>query len=158
MFSHLDTDRPGAIGLLRFDPAVGRTVRLAGGEDLRYPRCSVQGHLLAAGRSEAGGFPYWMRRAGTATWVEVGTFPLSYPNWRRDGRSFCGLNWLDRSAYSVDCISVDSGRVDEVDALGAVVPMTWPSARWTGLDEDDRPLVVANRSTTALYALDWEAP
>ena len=104
VFSHLDTDRPGAIGLFRYDPGAGRTAR------------------------------------------------------RRDGRSFCGLNWLDRSSYSVDCVSVDSGKTDRVVALGTVVPMVWQSARWTGLDADDRPLVVADRSTTGLYALDWEAP
>lgn len=154
---HLDTDRPGAIGLFRHDTGAGRTARLVGAEDLRYPRCSVQGHLLAAGRSETRGFHYWMRRAGSTTWTEVGAFPLSHPSWRRDGRSFCGLNWLDRSSYSVDCVSVDSGRVDEVFALGTIVPMVLQAARWTGLD-DDRPLVVADRNTTALYALDWEAP
>jgi Tol biopolymer transport system component len=158
VFSHLVTDRPGAKGLFRYDPGAGRAARLEGAEDLQYPRCSLQGHLLAVGRSGTRGLHYWMRRAGATTWTEVGVFPLSYANWRRDGRSFCGLNWLDRSSYSVDCVSVETGKTDRVFMLGAVVPMVWQSARWTGLDADDQPLVVADRSTTALYALEWEAP
>jgi hypothetical protein len=36
--------------------------------------------------------------------------------------------------------------------------LAWVGAAWMGLDANDHPLVVADRSSTALYAFDWEQP
>ena len=40
----------------------------------------------------------------------------------------------------------------------AVSTPAWVGAAWMGLDANDHPLVVADRSSTALYAFDWEPP
>jgi hypothetical protein len=36
--------------------------------------------------------------------------------------------------------------------------LTWVHVLWMGLAPDGSPLVVCDRSTRDLYALDWEAP
>jgi len=152
VFSRLSND-DGSRGLFRLDAATGRTDPLPGAENLQYPKCSRQGHLLAH-RFESGGGRQVVRRAGAETWEDVGGFALSYINWTRDGRSFCGLDYV---AVAIECVSLDARRVERVAQLAGTRVLVWGSAPWMGLDADDRPLITADRSTSALYALDWEA-
>ena len=82
-------------GLFRFDPASREIATIPGSDALRYPKCSRQGDLLAL--SVAGTGRRHVLRTGHRTWEDLG--PLAglawYPNWTRNGHSFCGLTATD---------------------------------------------------------------
>lgn len=88
------------------------------------------------------------------SWEDPGP-GLSHPAWTRDGRSVCGL--ADREKR-IACSSFDAGRLENVADIGDEPLLNWIFNPWIGLDADDNPLVVFDRSTRDLYALDWEAP
>jgi hypothetical protein len=58
----------------------------------------------------------------------------------------------------VYCYSFPAGRLETIADIGDTPLLTWVGAPWFGLDADDNPLVMFDRSTRDLYALDWEAP
>ena len=66
-----------------------------GAEGLRYPKCSRQGDVLAdqwARPGTTGSSCAGRARPPGRTWSSrPAAGPFSYPSWRRDGRSFCGL-------------------------------------------------------------------
>jgi hypothetical protein len=72
----------------------------------------------------------------------------------RDGRSFCSLSLLRNR---IDCYSFASRRSFTLADIGDNPLLSWVEFPWFGLDADDNPLVMFDRSTRDLYALDWEA-
>jgi hypothetical protein len=152
--------------LLTVDPRTRQVKRLAGAETLRWPRCSRQGDLLAL-EYDGKDWHFKVRRAAGRTWEGLASFPpLVYPNWTRDGQSICGvfdlvdagLAELNGRSERIDCFSLATGAVSSVEPeppFGLLWPVGGP---WMGLDAEDRPLVVADRSSTGLYARDWEVP
>jgi hypothetical protein len=80
-----------------------------------------------------------------------------YPTWRRDGRSVCGLAWEENR---IQCYSFATRRFETLAEIGdnPLLASGWLQVPWVGLDADDNPLVVFDRSTRDLYALDWETP
>jgi dipeptidyl aminopeptidase/acylaminoacyl peptidase len=154
LFSHLDYSAPA--GILRFDPATRRVAPLPGAESYRSPKCSASGALLAVD-FVAGKIRYVLRRAGATSWeeVDVAGATLQFPSWRRDGRSFCGLSSVDGT---VKCYSLDDRRPETLASTQGLPLATWMPVPWMGLDADGLPFVTVDRSTRALYALDWEAP
>jgi len=97
--------------LRHVDMTTRAVTKLAGSEGLWSPRCAADGRILAAdwfaqrvyARDHAdpdrpGAAFFKLRNPMTALWrslsVQVpppgGSFPLFYPTWARDGRSFTG--------------------------------------------------------------------
>jgi len=58
----------------------------------------------------------------------------------------------------VTCYSVVDRRLEVLASTREIPLVSWMYVPWMGLDADDMPFVTADRSTRALYALDWEAP
>jgi hypothetical protein len=130
---------------------------LPGGENLRYPKCARQGHLLVTTRDPTSEYfdNFAVFRPDRQVLEPLGKLPLGYPNWTRDGRSFCGLN---PEAGRIDCYSLATGQLTplaDLRGMPQVVAMVVP---WMGLDATDAPLVTRDVSTRDMYALDWEAP
>ena len=115
-------------------------------------------YYLGAHGAEAGraALPvYWALFAGRDDWERLGDFNLTHPNWSRDGQSFVGLNIRARR---IERWSKATRRLETVAEVGDIPLVSWVSAPWMGLAPDGSPLVVRDRSTRDLYALDWEAP
>jgi eukaryotic-like serine/threonine-protein kinase len=157
VFSHLHLSNPA--GILRFDPSTRRVEPLPGAEGFRYPKCSRQGDVLADEWGEAPHYRIVLRRRGASAWEDLAaavppTRPFFYPSWRRDGRSFCGL----AEDGNVTCYSVVDRRLEVLASTREIPLVSWMYVPWMSLAADDMPFITADRSTRALYALDWEAP
>jgi hypothetical protein len=149
LFSH----QAAPSGLFRFDPLTHRVEPVPGAARLLYPKCSLQGDVLATSNDEQGA-RWKLRRSGTAEWRDVGPSQGAYPSWTRDGRSVCSLSV---SSHRIDCLRLDTGRVDPITDTSAFQLAVWVVVPWMGLDAQDRPLVTATTTrSTNLYALDWE--
>jgi Tol biopolymer transport system component len=141
-------------GILQLDPKTGRVTPLRGAETLRWPKCSRQGDLLAAAEQPSG-LRFVVLRHDHDRWEDVGPATLVYPQWTRDGRSVCGI---DFSTGRIDCLSIASKQIITLVEEPPFPLLAWVGAPWMGLDANDHPFVVADRSSTALYAFDWEQP
>jgi hypothetical protein len=144
-------------GLYRLDVETREVSPLPGAERLAFPKCSARGDILAMQRpAEGATLPsYWARFAGRDDWERLGDFSLTHPNWSRDGQSFVGLNIRTRR---IERWSRTTRRLETVAEVGDIPLVSWVHAPWMGLAPDGSPLVVRDRSTRDLYALDWEAP
>jgi hypothetical protein len=56
------------------------------------------------------------------------------------------------------CRPLDTGRIEVLADLAGIPLAPRMGAPWMGLAPDDSPLVMRDRSTRELYALDWETP
>jgi Tol biopolymer transport system component len=152
VFSRLLSTEPG--GILHLDPKTKRVDQMPDTDSLRWPKCSMQGDLLATADGPSGP-RYVVLRGGTERWEDLGPMKLAYPQWTRDGRSICGI---DIQAGRIDCVSVASQQAVTLAEAPPFPLLSWFGVAWMGLDADDRPLVVADRGTTGFYALEWERP
>jgi Tol biopolymer transport system component len=151
VYSHMDD------GIYRMDVETRGVSRLPGSESMAYPKCSPAGDVLAMQRpAEGAALPvYWALFAGRNDWERLGDLSLTHPNWSRDGQSFVGL---DTRTRRIERWSKTTRRLETVAEVGDIPLVSWVHAPWMGLAPDGSPLVVRDRSTRDLYALDWEAP
>jgi hypothetical protein len=165
VFSHLDSGASAGRapllagrGIRRLDLAARTVSSFDGAEDLLYPKCGPQGQLLAMRPAGVGDISrpeaQMVYRPRRGVWEEIGP-DLAYPTWTRDGQSFCGLAPY---ANRIDCYSFATRRFETLVEIGENPLLAWVDVPWMGLDADDNPLVMFDRSTRDLYALDWEAP
>jgi Tol biopolymer transport system component len=146
-------------GIHRLDLTTRAITPFDGARGLLYPKCGPQGQMLAtrpAGvgdRSRPSALMLYTPERGA--WEEIGPFGLVYPTWTRDGRAFCSL---DREANRVACYSFSTRRVETLAEIGDNPLLSWVNVPWFGLDADDSPLLMFDRSTRDVYALDWEMP
>ena len=157
LYSHSGHQTPGDLGIFRLDVATRAASLLPGSERLQYPKCSPRGDILAMekpseGQSDAN---YWAWFVGGSRWERLGAWPLAFPAWAPDGGSFTGLNEVTRR---IERWSRATGRLEPVADVSDIPLLTWVVVPWMGLAPDGSPLVVRDRSTRDLYALDWEAP
>jgi Tol biopolymer transport system component len=154
IFSERGADRPG---IQRLDLDTRKVSLLEGGEKLVFPKCGPQGQLLALREGGAGLVSYWPERGAWEEIVGFDQHQLLYPTWTRDGRSYCGLAW---EKSRIECYSFATRRFETLAEIGdnPLLASGWLMVPWFGLDADDNPLVVFDRSTRDLYALDWETP
>jgi hypothetical protein len=158
VFSNLmDAEAPG-IG--RVDTETLRRDRLPHSEGLKYPKCGRQGQILASrvvpsgGKGDTNGWEVlWPGKDG---WEPVSDLPpLVYPSWSRDGRFLYGLNL---QTARVERFDLTRRKVDIVADASGLPLAIWVFIPWFGLDFDDTPMLMRDRGTRELYALDWEAP
>jgi Tol biopolymer transport system component len=168
IFSDRTWSRPG---IQRLDLATRKVSLLEGGEKLVAPKCGPAGQLLAVrgpgeGAGREGRRPALVSyRPERGAWEEMGAEDnkafdnkgFVYPTFTRDGRSICGLAWEENR---LECYSFATRRFETIAEIGdnRLLASGWLLVPWFGLDADDNPLVVFDRSTRDLYALDWEAP
>jgi hypothetical protein len=150
LFSVLD----GTPGIHKIDLETRALSRLDGAAQLFYPKCGPQGQVLAS-RLVGWRQIFMVYRPQRAAWEDLGPFPLNYPTWTRDGKAFCGL---DVEGNRIDCYSFASRRIEARAEIGDMPLLTWVAVPWMGLDADDSPMVMRDRSTRDIYSLDWEAP
>ena len=154
VFSHLGL---GGGGLFRVDVPSRRVSKWPGTDRLFFHKCSRQGAVLAFDRPTQGQTIFtakvaWDEKGG---WESLGLFFLGYPTWSTDGRSIIGMDGPSRKIVR---FSLATRRFETVADLRDVRLAPTNGAQWMGLAADDSPLVLQDRSTSDIYALDWEAP
>ena len=156
LLAHL-AQTPGDLGIYRLDVRTRAVSVLPGTERLQYPKCSPRGDILAMEKPAQGQTAptYWAFFVDRGRWERLGPLTIGYPNWSRDGESFTGLN---RATRRIERWSRATGRLEPVADVSDIPLLTWVAGPWMGLAPDGSPLVVRDRSTRDLYALDWEAP
>jgi hypothetical protein len=150
-----------ADGIYEIDLETREITMVPGTEKLRWPKCGRSGLILANPRT---GLPdddetvMSVLRPGRREWETA----LSQPSMEeflprdltRDERRFCGISYP--TTNEVPCYSMPDGRKEvlvEVDE--PLLPPIWP---YMTLDANDDPIVIRDRSTREIYALEWEAP
>jgi hypothetical protein len=133
--------------------APGRVSPVPGAETLRFPKCSREGHVLAADIGASS--PYRVRWAGRSDWEDIDLGNVVYPNWTRDGKAIVGLG-LDPTR--VVRFSLATRRSQTIAELGTMPLVVWVGVPWMGLAADDSPLVTLDRGTRGLYALELAEP
>ncbi|RPI02459.1 MAG: hypothetical protein EHM71_15315, partial [Zetaproteobacteria bacterium] len=158
LFSNLDDVQPP--GIHRVDVDTLQRDLLPGSEYLKYPKCGRQGQVLAqqVGRfgepAPADGYGFKVLWPDRSTWESVGDLALNYPSWSRDGRFLYGLNL---QARRVQRLALDGRQLEDVAVVGFPLA-NWVFNPWFGIDVDDTPMLMADRGTYEIYALEWEAP
>jgi Tol biopolymer transport system component/predicted Ser/Thr protein kinase len=157
LYSHSGYSAPEDLGIYRLDLRTHAVSILPGTERMQYPKCSPRGDILAMEKPAQGMAqpPYWAFFVDRGRWERLGFMPIGHPNWSRDGQSFTGLNDATRR---IERWSRATGRLEAVADVSDIPLLTWVVVPWMGLAADGSPLVVRDRSTRDLYALDWEAP
>ena len=157
LYSHSGFEMVEELGIHRLDLRTRAVSVLPGTERMQYPKCSPRGDILAMGRPAEGmaEAPYWAFFVDRGRWERLGFMPIGYPNWSPDGQSFTGLNGATRR---IERWSRATGRLEPVADVSDIPLLAWEVVPWMGLAPDGSPMVVRDRSTRDLYALDWEAP
>jgi eukaryotic-like serine/threonine-protein kinase len=155
VFSHLG---PGGGGLFRADVETGQVSKWPGSDRLTGQKCSRQGAVLAFERPAPGQSTAtaWVARDASGAWENLGPLQIMYPNWSSDGRSVLGLQ--DRPTRRIVRFSLSTQRLDVVVDLSDFRLAPTQGTFWMALAPDGAPLVVRDRSTSDIFALDWEAP
>jgi eukaryotic-like serine/threonine-protein kinase len=133
------------------DLTTHQSTKLPGSDTLFSARASRDGRYVAAFSTDAKKLMlYDVRMEKWSELAQGGAF--AFENWSQDGRYI----------YVVDIVGEDIARVDIVNRkLERLVSLkdvpihtadAW--AQWTGLAADDSPLIMRDRSTQEIYALD----
>ncbi len=151
VFSDEFGERPG---IHRVDVETRNVTLLEGAAGLMYPKCGPAGQILAQRPGLSPTLTVYSPVRGA--WADLGPQTIGFPSWTRDGRSICGLG---ADFLQIRCQSIASGRVEDLMDTGSAPMLVgtagWP---WMGLDADDNPIVILDRSTRDFYAIDWDAP
>jgi Tol biopolymer transport system component len=135
------------------DVQTGKVSSLAGSQGMFSPRWSPDGHYLAAMTSDSSGLMLF--DFGTRNWKKIGSGTLSWLNWSPDGKFI----YLKDSAGkgSVERFRIPDGKVDRIVDLKDFV-LTGLGGGAVSVAPDGSPLLLRDRGTQDIYALDWIQP
>ena len=135
------------------DVQTGKVSPLDGSQGLFSPRWSPDGRYLAAMTSDSSKlmlFDFEIRN-----WKQIGSGTLSWLNWSPDGK-FIYLKDLAGKG-SVERFHVPDGKVDRIVDLKDFV-LTGLGGGAVSVAPDGSPLLLRDRGTQDIYALDWIQP
>jgi hypothetical protein len=141
------------LGIRKIDLATRGITVLPGAERLVWPKVSPRGDILGM---ELTGEKviHWAYFVDKGEWERLGALDIAYPVFSKDGESLTGPLW---STHELVRWSRSTRRIENVADLRSLPLLLW-ICPWAGFAPDGSPLVVRDRSTRDLYALDWETP
>jgi len=131
----------------------GKVVPLSGSQGMFSPRWSPDARYIAAMSSDSQKLMLFDFQ--TQSWKQIGSGTLSWLNWSRDGH-YIFLKDLSGKG-SVKRIRVPDGKVDQLVDLKDVV-LTGLGGGAVSIAPDGSPLLLRDRGTQDVYALDWIQP
>jgi serine/threonine protein kinase/Tol biopolymer transport system component len=142
----------GKMAIHLMDLTTRRVSTVPGSEGAYSPRCSPDGHYLAAIR--AGPETLLLFDFATLKWAELAKIRVGFPSWSHDSKYV----YLDSPEGEPAFYRVRIGdhKLEKLLSLTRL-PLTGFFG-WTGLTPDGSPLVLRDIGTQEIYALDWEAP
>lgn len=139
------------------DLTTNQTTKLPGSETLFSARVSRDGRYVAALSSDAKKLMLYDFAA--KAWSELAQGGFGFENWSRDDRYIYALDdSQENQGESIVRVSIANRKLESLVNLKDIPRRTDLWAQWTGLATDDSPLVMRDRSTEEIYALDLQAP
>ena len=133
--------------------ATGEVSPVPGSERMFSPRWSPDGRYLAAMTSDSSHLMLFDFQ--TQKWKEIGKGTLSWMNWSRDGQYIYLKDLTGKGA--VERIRVADGKEEKIAELGDLV-LTGLGGGSVSVAPDGSVLLLRDRGTQDLYALDWIEP
>jgi serine/threonine protein kinase len=135
------------------DVGTGKVSTLSGSRGMFSPRWSPDGRYIAAMTSDSS--KLMLFDFETQSWKQIGSGTLSWLNWSPDGKYI----YLKDSAGkgSVMRFHVPDGKVDRIVDLKGFV-LTGLGGGAVSVAPDGSPLLLRDRGTQDIYALDWIEP
>ncbi len=128
---------------------------LPGSENLFSPRCSPDGRYVAALSSDS--TKLLLYDVDTKSWKQLATSRFGFENWSHDGKYLYAEDYSDKTDDLVR-VRVTAGRIERLFSLKQISRGFDPWEFWVGLDPDDSPLLMRDRSTQEIYSLDVRFP
>ena len=151
----LEGSAPGSAVIHMLDLKTRQVSTLPGSEGLYSPHWSPDGRYVLAKSLDS---PKLMLfDFSTHKWAELVSSPADYPNWSGDGSYIYFINpyVAEPAVYR---IRISDRKLELVTSLSRQ-RLGWSiTGKWTGLAEDDSPLVLRDTGSEEIYALDWDAP
>jgi serine/threonine protein kinase len=126
-----------------------------GSENLFSPRCSQDGHYIAA--LSADSTKLVLYDTEKKSWKELAVARFGFETWSRDGRYLYAEDYSDKADDLVR-VNVASGKVERLFSLKDVPRGFDPWEFWIGLTSDDSLLLMRDKSTQEIYSLDVRFP
>jgi eukaryotic-like serine/threonine-protein kinase len=127
---------------------------LPGSERLFSPRCSPDGRFIAALSDDAKKLMIYDRK--TNTWAQLAEGLFAFQNWSRDAKRLYAEQFIGKEDDFVS-VSLSGGKIERLFSLKEIPRGFDPFESWVGL-MDDEPLLMRNKSTQEIYALDLRYP
>ena len=131
----------------------GQVVPVPGSEKMFSPRWSPDGRYLAAMTSDSSHLMLFDFDA--QKWKEIGTGTLSWINWSKDSQYIYLKDLTGKGA--VERIRVPDGKIEKLVDLKDFV-FTGLGGGSVSVGPDDLVLLLRDRGTQDIYALDWMEP
>jgi Tol biopolymer transport system component len=126
---------------------------LPGSQGYYSPRWSPDGRYVAA--MPTGNRSIVLFDVQTRKWSELTPTSAGFPSWSADGKYIYFLHTIVNPA--VLRVRISDRKVESVADLNGLTTTGYWGISMT-LAPDDSPLLLRNRGTQDVYALDWEAP
>jgi serine/threonine protein kinase len=126
-----------------------------GSENLFSPRCSQDGHYIAA--LSADSTKLMLYDTEKKSWKELAVARFGFETWSRDGKYLYAEDYSDKTDDLVR-INVASRKVERLFSLKEVPRGFDPWEFWIGLASDDSLLLMRDKSTQEIYSLDVRFP
>jgi len=147
-----EAEKKGSFSILFMDVKTRKVSALAGSEGFYSPRWSPDGRFIAA--LHAGPETLMLFDFSTQKWVQLGQIVVGFPSWSSDSKYiYFDSQGEARAFYRVRISDHKLERLVSLKNLRLAGALSW-----TGLAQDDSPLVLRDVGTQEIYALDWEAP
>ena len=128
---------------------------IPGSENLFSPRCSPDGHHIAA--LSADSTKLMLYDTEKKSWTQLAVARFGFENWSRDGKYLYAEDYSDKKDNFVR-VSAANGNVEPLLSLKEIPRGFDPWDFWVGLAPDDSPLLMRDRSTQEIYSLDVRFP
>jgi serine/threonine protein kinase/Tol biopolymer transport system component len=142
----------------RIDLRTHQSSKLPGSDTLFSARASRDGRYVAAFSNDAKRLMLYDVRSGK--WSELAQGRgFGFENWSQDGRYIYALDSSGTEGDDIVRVNIADRKLERVINLKDVPRRTadvW--AQWTGLAADGSPLIMRDRSTQEIYALDLQVP
>jgi eukaryotic-like serine/threonine-protein kinase len=126
-----------------------------GSENLFSPRCSHDGHYIAALSADSS--KLMLYNTEKKIWTQLASSRFAFENWSRDGKYIYAEDYPDK-ADDIVRVNVSNGNVERLLDLQAIPRGFDPWEFWVGLAPDDSPLLMRDKSTQEIYSMDVRFP
>ena len=140
-----------------FDLKSRQTSGLPGSEGFTFPRWSPDGRYIAALTN--GADKMMLYDFSSKQWQVAADFPVASPAWSKDGE-YLFVFKTNVSKTGFVRIRMSDRRLEPVADLGGLGPGSEMigGSWWSDITPDNSPMVLRDRGSSEIYALQWELP
>jgi Tol biopolymer transport system component/predicted Ser/Thr protein kinase len=147
-----EAEKKGSFSIQFMDLKTRKVTTLAGSEGFYSPRWSPDGRYIAA--LHAGPETLMLFDFSTQKWVQLAQMVVGFPSWSSDSKYIYFDSQGEDRAFNR--LRISDHKLERLVSLKNL--RLTGSLGWTGLAQDDSPVVLRDVGTQEIYALDWNAP